>query len=246
MDHRLPAIIHDRNLHWKFVLGNTVQLIAGHVKRAIAINDNTSFVRESKLGPNCEGQADTHCPQRSRGQNLPGLGPAIELTRHHLMVAYPSGHKRLEVLAVVIDVVDNLLGLNQATLVLLIAEGAAFSPFIDLVYPLCSCIVLHQRDQILHRRHAITDHRKVRLDDLANLAWFNIKMNDSTTLLCRSFFSLRCILGNHSSSTIIKSVPNTNDQVRRLHCKIRIRCPMHPQHLQAERVCLIKHSHSMK
>mmetsp|Transcript_35994 Transcript_35994/g.89746 ORF Transcript_35994/g.89746 Transcript_35994/m.89746 type:complete len:289 (+) Transcript_35994:1549-2415(+) len=107
-------------------------------------------------------------------------------------------------------------------------------------------MTLNQGQQCLNDVFAVAMDGHVRCHAaLAELLLLDIHMNyPALPPLCRSL-RLWCVFVEYAGGSVVESAAHSDDEVCLLYGQVAVGRPVHPQHVEAQRVLLVKHTHSV-
>mmetsp|Transcript_159408 Transcript_159408/g.487769 ORF Transcript_159408/g.487769 Transcript_159408/m.487769 type:complete len:389 (-) Transcript_159408:659-1825(-) len=252
--HLLPLVVHHRNLDRQVVPLDRLQVHVGHVKGAVAVEEDGQGVGIGHLRADCEGEAHAHHAQAAAGDHAPRLRPPHELGGHHLMVPHASANENVSVVhhALLVEEsvgsLNDLLRLDHAVRGLDVAEGVVFLPLLALRLPLLPCGVLRRLDEPLHGLEGmlcVGPDGHGGLHHLPEGSLVDVDVDDAARALPLRHPRLRGVLVHDAGGAVIETAPYGYDAVRVLDGKVGVRGSVHAQHVHGQRVPLVEDAHAM-
>mmetsp|Transcript_3959 Transcript_3959/g.8160 ORF Transcript_3959/g.8160 Transcript_3959/m.8160 type:complete len:257 (-) Transcript_3959:758-1528(-) len=170
------------------------------------------------------------------------------------MVPYSSGHKDVFVvhpaalMQVVIRGLEHLLHLNLAPWRFHIAEGVVLLPFLALLQPLVPEVIWRCLDKALHGLQGmlgVCPDGDGGRHHLAKATFVDVDVDDAASALSLRRSGLWSVLVHDTCGAIVEAAAYGDDAIRILNREVGICRPVHPQHVQRQRVPLVEDAHAM-
>lgn len=170
-------------------------------------------------------------------------GPHLVLTN-----ARSDDHILFLVSGLLIKLFDDFLRFDTGigTSRLHVGERILLFPLIYVCEPFIARRRPDQRDKSSKIRHNIAKDRDGSVDNLVDILWLNLKMDDTAASLGRCCAGSRRKSINLASNTIIESCTESDDQIGILHCKVGISRTVHTEHVETLLVGLVKGTQALQ
>ena len=173
-DHPHPFVVNDVHFHWQAILRQGRHFLHVHHERGFTGNIDHQPVRMTDLNTHRRRQAIAHRAQPAGCHPAVWLLEAEILRCPHLMLAYFSCHKGIEITGFFPQPVDGILWLDDLTR-LAVSKAVDGFPFADFLPPCLECrIVGAELDRLqLFDQHGdgaarITDNAEINLNVLVD------------------------------------------------------------------------------
>ncbi|KAH3663614.1 hypothetical protein OGAPHI_005015 [Ogataea philodendri] len=248
-NHSLLLVVEHNDLDRSVSLDGGGELGQGHVERSVSINVNNQRVWLGDLGTNGRWQTKSHGSETSRGDERTWFGPGEVLGSPHLVLAHTGGDNNVTSCSGGLfgDLLHESLWLDLgARSLLLIGIWVLFLELPNVLEPLRTRRNrMHQLVEKLQVLGHVTLDSLGSLDNLVDVLWRDLKMDNTSSLLLSSQLGLRSELGDISSHSVVESGTKSNNKVCLLHGRVGHGRAVHSKHVQGLFVVLVKGSQSL-
>lgn len=187
----------------------------------------------------------------SGGDQAARMAPPVMLRSPHLVLSDTrcDDHILLAMRRLAVELLDNLLRLHhRARLVraLLIRERVLRLPALDIIEPLRARRRADQGHKRRHVRNNIAEHGDGRLDDLVDVFRLDLEVDDAPAALGSRRPRGRRELADLARHAVIEARAQRDDHVRLLHRQVRVRGPVHAEHVEALLVQLVERAEALQ